>query len=261
MRDIFDDLARQGEIDPPADPMQAARRAMRTLRRRFYGEASVADGADGHAVVLDNKPIRTPARHALKLPTRPLAAAVAAEWQGQGEFIDPARMPLTRLVNTIIDGVTAARQAVADEILKYLASDLVFYRVDAPEGLAERQASHWDPLIDWARDDLGARFMLAKGVMHVTQPDRALSAAAAALPGDPWRLGAVHSITTLTGSALIALAVAYERLPTDAAWAAAHVDEDWNRDQWGQDPLAIERRGFRFAEMQAAATVLALTKD
>src|SRR5262245_50391955 len=125
MRDIFDDLARLGEIDPPADPMQAARRAMRTLRRRFYSEASVADG---HAVVLDNRPIRTPARNALKLPTRALAEAVAAEWQGQGEFIDPARMPLTRLTNTIIDGVTTTPQAVADEVVKYLASDLIFSR-------------------------------------------------------------------------------------------------------------------------------------
>src|SRR5262245_34071298 len=261
MRDIFDDLARQGEIDPPTDPMQAARRAMRALRRRFYSEASVADGADGHAVVLDNRPIRTPARNALKLPTRALAEAVAAEWQGQGEFIDPARMPLTRLTNTIIDGVTTTPQAVADEVVKYLASDLIFYRVDAPEGLVERQASHWDPLVAWARDELGARFVLAEGVMHVTQPDHALAAATPAVPRDPWRLGAVHSITTLTGSALIALAVAHERVALEAAWAAAHVDEDWNMDQWGQDPLAAERRGFRFAEMQAAATVLALTKS
>ena len=261
MRDIFDDLAREGEIDLPADPMQAARRAMRTLRRRFYAEASVADSADGHAVVLDNRPIRTPARHALELPTRSLAEAVAAEWQGQGEFIDPARMPLTRLTNTIIDGVTTAPQAVADEVVKYLASDLIFYRVDAPEGLVERQARHWDPLVAWARDELGARFVLAEGVMHVTQPDHALAAATPAVPRDPWRLGAVHSITTLTGSALIALAVAHERVSPEAAWAAAHVDEDWNMDQWGQDPLATERRGFRFAEMQAAATVLALTKS
>jgi chaperone required for assembly of F1-ATPase len=260
MRDIFDDLAREGEIDPPADPMQAARRAMRTLRRRFYGEASVADSTDGHAVVLDNRPIRTPARHPLTLPTRPLAEAVAAEWQGQGEFIDPARMPLTRLTNTIIDGVTTAPQAVADEVVKYLASDLIFYRVDTPEGLVGRQASHWDPLIAWARDDLGARFVLAEGVMHVTQPDHALAAATPAVPRDPWRLGAVHSITTLTGSALIALAVAHARVSPEAAWAAAHVDEDWNMDQWGQDPLAIERRAFRFAEMRAAATVLALTQ-
>ena len=261
MRDILDDLARQGEIDPPPDPMQAARRAMRTLRRRFYIEASVVEGVDGHAVVLDQRPVRTPARHALELPTRPLAKAVAAEWQGQGEFIDPSRMPLTRLVNTIIDGVTTAPQAVADEVVKYLASDLVFYRVDAPEGLVERQASHWDPLIAWARDGLGARFVLAEGVMHVTQPDHALTAAASALPRDPWRLGAVNSITTLTGSALIALAVAHERVSPEAAWAAAHVDENWNMDQWGQDPLALERRSFRLAEMQAAATVLALTKD
>src|SRR3989442_3190358 len=255
MRDIFEEIFH----DEPADPVEAARRAMRpALRRRFYRNANVADGEGGFGLVLDGKPVRTPARHMLALPTRPLAEAIAAEWQAQGALIDPGKMPLTRLANAVIDAVAASPDPVAAEIAKYLASDLVFYRADDPEGLLQRQAHHWDPVLAWARDALGARFVLAEGVVHVGQPDHALAAAAAAIPRDPWRLGAVHAVTTLTGSGLIALALAAGRLSVDAAWEAAHVDEDWNMAQWGRDALALERRSLRFAEMQAAATVLAL---
>jgi chaperone required for assembly of F1-ATPase len=240
----------------PLDPTEAARRSMRPqLRRRFYQHATVADGG---AVVLDGKPVRTPARGVLAAPTRPLAEVIAAEWEGQRDVIDPARMPLTRLINSIIDGVSVSQGAVADEIAAYLGADLLFYRAEAPPGLVQRQAQQWDPILGWARDALGARFVLAEGVMHVAQPDHALAAARLAVPQDAWRLGAVHSITTLTGSALLALAVAHGRLSPERAWDAAHVDEDWNLEQWGRDEVALERRAYRFAEMQAAATVLAL---
>ena len=124
--------------------------------------------------------------------------------------------------------------------------------------LVERQTQHWNPLIAFARDTLGARFVLGEGVMFVTQPDDAIAAAARAIPDEPWRLGAVIAITTLTGSALIALAMARGELSTEDAWAAAHVDEDWNMHQWGRDEQALERRTAREAEMQAAAKVLAL---
>ena len=166
-------------------------------------------------------------------------------------------MPLTRLANAIIDGVADAPLPVAAEIGKYLASDLLFYRAGAPPGLVERQPHHWDPILDWARQALGADFKLGEGVIHVAQPEAALAAARAAIPRDPWRLGAVHSMTTLTGSALLALALAHGALSAEAAWQAAHVDEDWNMEQWGRDDMALARRDFRFAEFEAAATVLA----
>jgi chaperone required for assembly of F1-ATPase len=166
-------------------------------------------------------------------------------------------MPLTRLANAIIDGVADASLPVAAEIAKYLASDLVFYRATSPPGLVERQARHWDPILDWARQALGADFKLGEGVVHVAQPEAALAAARAAIPEEPWRLGAVHAITTLTGSALIALAMARGALSADAAWQAAHVDEDWNMAQWGCDEMAMARRDFRLAEFSTAATVLA----
>jgi len=213
--------------------------------------------ADGYAVRLDDKPVHTPARRALAAPTLALAEAIAAEWQAQRDVIDPAKMPLTRLANAIIDGVADAPLPVAEEIGKYLASDLLFYRATSPQGLVERQARHWDPILDWARQVLGADFILGEGVVYVAQPEAALAAARAAIPEEPWRLGAVHSITTLSGSALIALAMARGALTPDAAWQAAHVDEDWNMAQWGRDDMAMARLEFRFAEFQAAATVLA----
>jgi chaperone required for assembly of F1-ATPase len=250
MRELF-------EITPPDDPIEATRRSLRTaLPRRFYAMATTAVEAGGYAVRLDGKPIRTPARRVLAAPTLALAEAIAAEWQAQKDVIDPAKMPLTRLANAIIDGVADAPLPVAAEIAKYLASDLMFYRAASPQGLVERQAHHWDPILDWARHALGADFKLGEGVVHVAQPEAALTAACAAIPLEPWRLGAVHSITTLTGSALIAFAMARGALAADAAWQAALVDEDWNMAQWGRDEMAMARRDFRFAEFQAAATVL-----
>jgi chaperone required for assembly of F1-ATPase len=255
MRDLFTEVFE----NQPLDPTEAARRAMRPrLRKRFYKKA--AAGAGGQ-VLLDGKPVMTPARRPLAAPTRALAEAIAAEWEAQTEVIDPARMPLTRLANAIIDAVAEKPGEVASEIEKYLGSDLVCYRAETPAGLIEKQAQAWDPVLAWARSTLGARFVLGEGVMHVAQSDAAIAAARAAIPADAWRLGALGAITSLTGSALIALALAAGALDLEAAWAAAHVDEDWQMAQWGQDELALARRNFRYAEMAAAATVLRLTEE
>ena len=150
---------------------------------------------------------------------------------------------------------------VAAEIEKYLASDLLFYRASSPQRLRERQAGHWDPILTWACDALGAEFRLGEGIVHVAQPEAALAAARAAIPAHPWRLGAAHVVTTLTGSALIALAMARGQLSADAAWQAAHVDEDWNMEQCGRDEMALKCRAFRLAEFQAAAMVLNLLAE
>jgi chaperone required for assembly of F1-ATPase len=234
------------------------------LRRRFYQAVDVREAAGGFAIELDGRPVRTPARGSLAAPARALADVLAAEWEAQREVINPAAMPLTRLANSIIDGVISRPGPVADEVAKYLASDMVFYRAADPGGLVARQAQHWDPVMDWARDTLGARFILGEGIAHVSQSEEALAAARRAVPqidGDastPWRLGALHSVTTLTGSALLALALLHGALTADAVWAAAHVDEDWNMDQWGRDDMVLRQRAFREAEMRAAATVLRL---
>ncbi len=180
MRDIFEPIA----SDPAADPTESARRNMRALRRRFYTAAGVREVAGGFEVALDDRPIRTPARHPLVFPTRGLAEAAAAEWNAQGEYIEPAQMPLTRLANTIIDGVAAATDAVAAEVAKYLGSDLLFYRATGPERLVARQHELWDPVLAWARDALGARFLTGTGVMPLMQPE---AGAGRRARGDPAR--------------------------------------------------------------------------
>jgi chaperone required for assembly of F1-ATPase len=250
MRDLFETI-------PTNDPLTAARRGARpALRRRFYVTAGVQRTDGGYGVSLDDKAVRTPASRVFAAPVLAVAQAIAAEWEAQREVIDPAKMPLTRLANVIIDGVAEKPGLVAAEIEKYLTSDLLIYRAGGPQQLRERQAAHWDPILTWARETLGAQFKLGEGVVHVVQSEAAVKAAAAAIPTDPWRLGAVHVITTLTGSALIALAVARGALSAEAAWQTAHVDEDWNMEQWGRDEMALQRRAFRFAEFQAAALVL-----
>lgn len=258
MRDIFTDIFE----NQPLDPMESARRgAQPVLRKRFYERAHVGDlGDDGFPVLLDGKPVRTPARRTLSAPTRALAQALAEEWNAQQETIDPARMPLTRLANAIIDGVAIAAGPVAEEVVAYLGTDLVCYRAEAPEGLVATQAQVWDPVLEFARDRLGARFIQVQGVMHAPQPAEAIDAARAHIPADIWRLGAMSSITTLTGSALLALALAHGALDKDTTWAAAHADEDWQMSQWGRDTMALARRAFRQTEFEAAATVLALTE-
>lgn len=253
MRDLF--IMRAQSIDPT----EAARRAAQPQRaRRFYNSAAVEEIPGAFAIVVDGRVIKTPARQELAAPTRALAEAIAAEWERQCEFVEPAQMPLTRLSNSIIDGVVPAPGPVSAEVAAYLRSDMLFYRADTPAGLVERQVAHWDPIVEWARESLGASFVLSQGVMFVPQPDVALQRAAAAIPEDPWRLGAVHAMTTLTGSALLALAILRRRLDVNQAWLAAQIDEDWNMDQWGRDAVVLERRAARFAEMQAAATLLQL---
>ncbi len=255
MRDIFDDIYKHN----PLDPEESVRRGTRVdLRKRFYEKTSIDQSDGAYRVLLDGKPVKTPARRTLAAPSAALAQAIADEWDAQEDVINPAQMPLTRLANSIIDGVTDAPGPVAEEIEKYLGSDLLFYRAGGPEGLAQAQEQHWDPVVAWARDDLGARFILAEGVVFAPQPEEAIAAARSAIPHNPWALGAVHSVMTLTGSALLALALAAGKLDADAAWAAAHVDEDWNLVTWGQDEAAAARRASRLEDMQAAARVLKL---
>lgn len=256
MRDIFEEIF----DGAPADPMDAARRAMQPpLRQRFYARAEIGErGEAGFPVLLDGKLVRTPARRALAAPSLALAQAVAEEWNAQTDVFDPGRMPLTRLANAVIDTVTDATASVSKEVERYFGSDLVCYRADAPAELVARQSRAWDSVLAWAHEALGARFIQVEGVMFASQPDGAIAAARAAIPSDPWRLAAVSSITTLTGSALLALALAHVHLDVEAVWAAAHIDEDWEMEQWGRDEIALQRRAFRYAELEAAATVLRL---
>ncbi len=254
MRELFDEVDGQS----PLDPQEAARRGARAAqRKRFYSSAAVgkAEGG-GFTVMLDGRPIRTPSGRIVAIPSCEIAEAVAAEWEAQKEIIDPLTMPMTRFANSVVEAVIDRPDAAAEDIAKYFHSDLLFYRAGHPDALVAREARHWDPVLFWAADELGAHFILAEGIMQVRQPDAAVAAARAALASDPWSIAATHVVTTLTGSALLALALAHGKLDADAVWAAAHVDEDWNAEQWGTDEEAAERRAARSVDFRAAARIL-----
>lgn len=257
MRELFDEAAGQ----TPLDPREAARQSARPpQRKRFYKEAGVSDAEGRYVIVLDGKPIRTPSGRQVVVPSRELADAVAAEWAAQGETIDPVAMPLTRIANSVVEGVVDRVELVSADLAKYFESDLLFYRAGHPEGLVAREAAHWDPVLFWAAETLGAHFILSEGIMHVKQPEEAVRAARAALPQDAWSVAALHVVTTLTGSALLALALAHGARDAGQVWAAAHVDEDWNAEQWGVDEEAANRRAIRLRDFEAAVAVLAAVR-
>jgi len=194
------------------------------------------------------------------MPSRAIAEAVAAEWEAQKETIDPLTMPMTRFANSVVDAVVDRVDIVRDDIAKYFASDLLFYRAGHPEGLVAREAQHWDGVLFWAADALGAHFILAQGIMHISQPEQAVAAARDALPHNPWSVAALHVVTTLTGSALLALALHQGVRDPDQVWTAAHVDEDFNIEQWGEDEEVTARRAARRLDFDAAVAILSALK-
>jgi chaperone required for assembly of F1-ATPase len=253
MRELFEEASGKS----PLDPEEAVRRTTRAPRRkRFYVKAGVVESPDGFAITLDDKPIRTRSGRPMVAPSQEIAHAIVAEWDAQQEIIDPLTMPLTRFANTVVDAVVDRVEAVADDVAKYFGSDLLFYRAGHPEALVAREAAHWDPIVFWAADALGAHFILAEGIVHVRQPDSAIAAARAALPSDPWSIAALHVVTTLTGSALLGLALMRGVIDQDQVWTAAHVDEDWNAEKWGVDDEVAARRAARLIDFRAAASIL-----
>jgi chaperone required for assembly of F1-ATPase len=251
-----------GADTEPRNPIRAAQQAMRPApAKRFFERAGVEERDGAFGLTLDGRPARTPARNPIAVPTRALGEALAAEWQAQADVIDPAAMPLTRLVNSAIDGVAGSMAEVAADIAKYAGSDLIVYRAGEPERLVMEQASAWDPILAWAYEALGARFVLSEGVTFVDQPEAAVAALRARIAEEssPFRLAALHVMTTLTGSALIALAHAAGRLTAAEAWAAAHVDERFQEQVWGEDEEALQRRAGREADFLAASRAYALS--
>lgn len=245
----------------PVDPYALARSEARASQlKRFYEAVTVVPRDGGFALMLDGREARTPARSPLSLPSRAAAELVAAEWDGQGAIIEPGTMPATRLVNSVIDGVARSMEAVTEEVVRYAGTDLLCYRVDEPAELVALQAEAWDPVLAWVREAWQARLYLGQGVMHVAQPPHAMAAIGRAVAagvgegaGAPFRLGALHVMTTLTGSALLGLAVLHGASDAAEAWAKAHTDEDFQIARWGQDDEAAIRRERRWHDMRAAA--------
>ncbi|MDD9909748.1 MAG: ATPase [Ahrensia sp.] len=228
------------------------------LPKRFYDVASVEPGEGGFLIQLDGRSVKTPGRATLAFSSPDIAQRVADEWQAQSERIDPLTMPMTRLANTALDGVASDMQAVKEDIVRYAGTDMLCYRADRPDGLVNRQNALWDPLIDWAQAGLGVRLALAQGVVHVAQPQASIAAFNVHLGAidDPLALAALHVATSITGSAVIAMALYKGESDLPTAWEAAHVDEDWNIAEWGEDEEAKQRRAARHVDMEAAAFVL-----
>jgi chaperone required for assembly of F1-ATPase len=229
-----------------------------TARKRFYKDVTVTDDL---RIALDGRPVKTPMKLALRLPNLALADAVAAEWAEQGAEIRPSTMTLTKLANTAIDRVSEHRPAIESEVLDYANSDLVCYRTDRPPDLVACQVRGWDPVVDWARTALDAPFEVTDGVLHRPQPEAAIAAFGVAVQElTDFELAAFHSIMTLTGSALIAMMVARNATTPDAAWNAAHVDEDYQVEHWGEDAEAKARRDGRHTEFMACCRFMALAR-
>jgi chaperone required for assembly of F1-ATPase len=245
------------------NPMRAAQANMRQPEiKRFYRAAEVQERDGAYTLALDGRLARSPGRNPLASGNRALLERIAEEWRRQGETLDLSDMPLTRLLNAAIDGVSRTMAETRAVTGAYADSDLLCYRAEEPEALAERQRQAFDRLLDWAAESLNARFNLAAGVIHVAQPPEALAAVQGALEAveDPARLAAISTITALTGSVLIALAVAEGRLSPEDAWRAAHVDEDFQAERWGVDEEALARRKARWREMEAAGLLLSATR-
>lgn len=227
--------------------------------KRFYKDAVAAPVAGGVALLLDNRPVKTPGRNGLRVPTEELAEAIAAEWDAQGETIDARSMPLTGLANAAIDRVASDRETFAAGLARYGEGDLLCYHAEGPRPLVERQAAAWDPLLAWARLRYDVEFVVTSGIMHRAQPAETVQRLAAAVAArDSFRLAALSPLVTVSGSLVIALALAEGEIGVEQSWTASTVDEGWQAEHWGEDPLATEALENRRRDFEAGYTFLTL---
>ena len=227
---------------------------------RFYSHATLRAAQGGFEILLDERPVKTPARRPLLLPTEPLARAVAEEWNAQGEKVDPRSMPLTGLANAAIDRVAPDAESFARGLAAYGENDLLCYRAEGPSSLVARQAELWDPLLAWARRRFDVDFEIVCGIMHRPQHEATLRQLAHAVAArDPFALAGLSPIVTIGGSLIVALALAEEAIDLDTAWSAATLDEAWQAEQWGEDAeaaAALEARRHDFAAAYRFLTLI-----
>ena len=227
--------------------------------KRFYERAEPRPAEAGWEILLDGRPVKTPARAPLRSPGEALARALADEWNAQGERIDPRAMPLTGLANAAIDRVEPDREAFAASLAAYGETDLLCYRAEGPTSLVSRQAEQWDALIAWARHRFDIDFELICGIIHRPQPARTLEQLAkAAAARDAFQLAALSPLVTISGSLVVALALGEGAADLDTAWAAACLDETWQAEQWGADAEAAAVLENRRRDFEAAYRFLQL---
>lgn len=228
--------------------------------KRFYTDVLIEAGA-GNAIRLDDRPVRTPAKAPLALPSAALAEAIADEWRAQGDKLDPRTMPLTGLANAAIDRVGPLRASFAADLAAYGETDLLCYRAEGPAPLVARQAESWDALLDWARHRYDVAFTLVTGIMHRPQPAATVARLAEAVAArDAFTLAGLSPLVTISGSLVAALAVAEDAITPEAAFDATHLDEIWQAEMWGEDSLATAARDARRADFLAAARFVSLAR-
>jgi chaperone required for assembly of F1-ATPase len=253
MREFLEDAAKHTDDGYG----RAQKHARQELPKRFYKEVGVGAVSEGFAVTLDGRSPRTPGQKPVVVPSEMLARAMAAEWAAQGELIDPETMPFVRLVNSAIEAGEDRAQAFREEIVKYAGNDLLLYRADSPRELVDDQERHWDAVLVKLARHFGISFQPTIGISHQPQPAATLARLAAALEGERLiPLVALVSVTGITGSGLLAIALRHGLLTTDDAWEAAHVDEDYNIRLWGEVEEATERRQKRRRDYDAAIAIL-----
>jgi chaperone required for assembly of F1-ATPase len=258
MVDILSDFDIRPLLSDP-DPVKRAQKQMKTpMVKRFYKDVTVGEHGDEFVILLDGRPLKTPAKKLFAFPTHSAAALIAAEYDAQVVEINPAKMQLTRLANTAVDGVATELGAVIADMQKFAGSDLLCYRSEGPERLVERQAASWDRYLQWSKSALGAEFKITAGIMPVEQDPQAVAAIGAALRmfTHPLAIASLHQMTSLTGSVILALAVGMREVTATEAWTAAHVDEDWGLEMWGADDDAAARKAYRWLDMEAADKML-----
>jgi len=226
--------------------------------KRFWSHASSIAKGDGYQILLDDREVRTPGRASLIVPTSELANAIAAEWEAQSDQIDPKSMPYTRMANSALDKVVPQQGEVAEIIAAYGDCDLLCYRAEAPKELVDRQAEHWDPLLDWAADVLGVRLAPVSGVVHRPQSAAEIAVLLDLVNSyDCFELAAFHDLVSLSGSLIIGFAAANQYCPADRLWEVSRIDEMWQIEQWGQDDEATAGANQKLSAFLHAAAFFA----
>ncbi len=229
------------------------------MTKRFYKEAATVNADGAFSVTLDGRAIKTPAGKTLVLPTKALAEAIAAEWDAQGDEVNPQSMPLMQLAGTAIDRVPAVRGSLIDGLLRYVDTDLLCYRASQPPELVQRQAEVWQPLLDWAEETFGAKLNVVEGVLPATQDDSAKTGFAAAMSEmDDWQLTALAEMVGVAGSIVVGFAMYAGALDGAQAFKVCHLDEDHQIERWGEDAEAMARRDKIREELHHAVTFLSL---
>jgi chaperone required for assembly of F1-ATPase len=229
--------------------------------KRFYKDAGMDHPPEGFRILLDGKPVKTPGRRTLLLPTQALALAIVEEWRGQGEEIIPISMPMLRMANTVLDGVSQSRDAVIAAILRFGEHELLCYRAQSPAELALLQAAEWAPMLEWVYSHYGVRFLTSAGVVHVEQPPAILARLGEAVAAyDDFALAALHVTASITGSLVLALALAEDAINPAQAYQLSRIDELYQAKLWGEDAEAAARARVLAREMDVAAAFMAASR-